>query len=270
MENHAILWKFNPVAEKQFSFQEFLQLVFQGDVSVLMSRSQYAMASSVYGDLDPAFEDPLKRLRFAGDPVKFAMTHQILRNLPALSAIVPVLFFSLLIASMVKLVLPFIRRWPTFIGNLIPDDEEEFDKFQSRDKRHAPEKIVVPRDLIKVGERLESTLSSGLNFLNISDHTDSESIRYEKKRSIKFAGYEQRKARLQLGEMTELSEIFKSWLQAWVRILPNIASCVGQIIGCHVVFGYWGNVCKPVAPMAVCISILGFSLESLGRFSYPF
>ena len=35
------------------------------------------------------------------------------------------------------------RRWPTFIGNLIPDDEEEFDKFKSRDKRHAPGNLTL-------------------------------------------------------------------------------------------------------------------------------
>jgi len=270
MDNHAILWKFNPVAEKQFSFKEFLQLVFNGDVSVLMSRSQYAMASSVSGDLDPVLEDPLKRLRFMGDPVKFAMTHQVLRNLPALSAIVPVLIFSLLIASMVKLVLPYLRRWPLFISNLMPEDEEEFGKFQPRDKRHAPDKIIVPRHLMKVGESLETALTTGLQFLKLSDHSDNDNIRYEHKRSIKFAGYEQRKARLQFGELSEMSQLFKSWLQAWVRILPNIAACVGQVIGCHIVYGYWGSMCKPVAPMAVCISVFGFSLESVGHFNYPF
>lgn len=277
--NHAVLWRFNPVADYDLKFKDFLHLVFLGDVELMLQRSQAGMVSSLAGQLDPELvADEKRRIRYMGDPVKFAMSAQILRNLPFLTAIVPVFIFSLFIASLVKLSLPFVRRWPIFMENFIDEGSGipfgKFGKFQRRKRRdeYGQEKVVVPSHIANITQILSNAVD-GLEYLAqgfTEDGKQDEVIRYRTERSIKFAGYNERKARLQLNELTNLSVVLRSWLLAWVRILPSIANCLGQLIGCHVQFSYWSSLCKPIVPVASCVSIFGFSLESVAFYSYPY
>eukprot|EP00088_Acartia_fossae_P025093 TRINITY_DN2594_c0_g1_i3.p1 TRINITY_DN2594_c0_g1~~TRINITY_DN2594_c0_g1_i3.p1 ORF type:complete len:283 (-),score=44.68 TRINITY_DN2594_c0_g1_i3:392-1210(-) len=267
--NHAILWRFNPPAEEDFTFHDFVKLVFHGDARLLLSRSQNAMAGNYVGMLDSELvEDEKRRIRYMGDPVKFAMAAQVLRNLPALSAVVPILIFSLLIATLVKLSLPFIRRWPILVDSWMPEEQSQGGwKFQSSRKRRDTGKADIPYYLYSIADKLENEgFENSINNLV----SDKDEVRYVKKRSIRFASYNQRKARYQLGELTDFSQIFRDWLRTWIRFLPNIANCLGQLIGCHVQFSYWASLCKPIVPVASCVSIFGFSLESLAHFGYPF
>jgi len=263
------------VAEEDWHFKDFLKLVFLGDVELLLSRSRKAMSSNVVAGLDEELvSDDKRRLRYFGDPVKFAMSTQVLRNLPAITAVVPIVIFSLAIASLVKLTLPFIRRWPILFENVM-GSPQEFGKWVPRRKREisSAQNATVSSHLEMVGVMLQKAVD-GIEYLaqGFPDNGQQDQVfRYNvTKRSTKFAGYNERKARIQIEGVTEISRILRDWLRAWVNILPNIANCLGQLIGCHVQWSYWDSLCKPIVPVASCVSVFGFSLESLANVAYPY
>lgn len=257
--------KVEPDENAFFSFKDFFQVFLLGDLRHILALSPFGYARSVADDLDPALTlTDERRLKYLGDPIKTAMLVQILRAFPYIVSIPAIFSLSLFIAAFSKFLIPFIRRFSTLIGQLVDNGGNR----NSRKKRDAHVTRggieLIPGHLKKMAVKLNSALD-GVQFLALQ-HAQNDStfnalhLKVLQKRSSRFAGYNERKARMGISEVSEVGLVVRSWIRTWITISPSIADCVGTLIGCYVRLAYWASACKPFATVTSCVSILGRSL----------
>jgi len=246
------------------TFYDFCKVFFLGDLTEVVKLSTFGYARTLADDLDPEQSSPENRLKYIGDPVKQAMLLQILRNFPYLASVPLIITLSLFIASFAKFTIPFIRRFSTLIGQLSGPQRKKRDVDGSIDGI-----LRIPGHLKNITATLSLALE-GVEYMAHQDTISQDFFRMPKKRSTKFASYDERKARIGISQVTEVGKVVRSWLKTWIDLAPTVSACFGQVIGCFVRFSYWSSHCKIYGPTTACFSVLGRAFGVVVTTSFKF
>jgi len=260
----SVFMEVRPEESNYLSFYDFCKIFFLGDLSEVFNLSTFGYAKTLADDLDPGQSTPENRLRYMGDPVKQAMLVQILRHFPHLAPVPVIISLALVIASFAKFTIPFIRRFAALISALSTPQRKK------REIEGGIDGIMSIPDHLK---NLTSTLSSaldGVEYLAELESQKSGLYSVPKKRSTKFANYDERKARASISKVTEVGKVVRSWIKTWIDVTPIISNCLGQVIGCLVRLSYWNSNCKIFGPATACIGALGRAIEVVVTTSFQF
>jgi len=265
----TIFFKTQPEIESYFSFKDFFKVFLLGDLRHMLDISTFGYGRTVADGLDPGLlEDPDLREKYLGDPIKTAMLIQILRRFPYLTAIPAIFALSLFIASFAKFTIPFIRRFSNIMDKFLPPApaRRKRDTVAMEGIRHIPEHL----------KELGRTLSEGMlavEYLALKSIEEKDGLRspvITKRSSTLFDSYDKRKARLAISGVSDVGKIIRSWLQAWVDMLPRVSMCSGQLIGCHVRYAFWATPCKPFGPVINCVSVFGKAIGVVLHYTTKF
>jgi len=251
----SVFYKTLPETERHFSLYDFIKVFIYGDIVHLMSFTPSGLGRHISLDLDSSFDDPKERAKFGGDPVKTAMLVQSLRRFPYIVSLPLIISLTVIIASLAKLSIPFIRR----LSNLTPA------LVNQRVKREAIDNVTaIPNELSRMGGVLARGLE-GVEFMALQSADQQEGYSFPSKRSTKFLTYHERKARLALAEVDLLGERIADWMRNFVNLLPSVGNCVGQVIGCHIRAAALLGNCPLFAPLTSCINVVGNAVRVLAN-----
>lgn len=253
--NFAVLYKTVPSTDVQFSFFDFIRVFVFGDVAHLLNFSPVGRGRDLSSDLDSDLNEFKDKEKFTGDSVKIAMLVQSLRRFPYVVSLPAIISLAVIIASFVKLSIPFIRR----ISVIAPFLASPTTRF----KREAIENVTsVPERLEQMGTILYQALE-GVEYFAWQDQQQGYSI--PSKRSTKFLNYDERRSRIFISEVNDVGDMLIDWLKAFVDTLPSIGKCAGQAVGCHIRKMYWGSFCSGFSLLASCINLAGNAVETVAE-----
>eukprot|EP00088_Acartia_fossae_P039340 TRINITY_DN40951_c0_g1_i1.p1 TRINITY_DN40951_c0_g1~~TRINITY_DN40951_c0_g1_i1.p1 ORF type:complete len:291 (+),score=7.74 TRINITY_DN40951_c0_g1_i1:37-873(+) len=266
----GVFFRSQPDVDSYFSFKDFFKVFLLGDIQYLLDHSAFGHGRSVADTLDPAFlSDPERRLKYTGDPVKLAMLAQVIRRFPYITAIPAIFSLALLIASFSKFTIPFIRRISNILDKFTSDSSRKKREYlASEGIRHIPGMLKGMLNTLANGvEAIEFLALENIEKQEGFSHPIARSRRYAEKR---FLSYDERKAKFALDEISDIGAVIKTWLESWVRLLPRLANCSGQLAGCFIRYQFWATPCKPWGPITNCFSLFGEALGTLADLSFRF
>jgi len=249
------------------TFYKFVKAFLFGDIFALMSTSPFAASSSPAEHLEPEFAyDSLLRKDFFGDPVKQAMFVQALRRWPYMTAIPVIFTFSIFIGSLLKLTVPFIKRFSLFLDGVL-DENRLLSVNSSRKKRDivALERIkLIPSEMSEACTVLAAAVEA-VEYLALSTVHDEHAFRWNLGRhSELYNSLNRPTATAHMHAGVEQAKMARGWVAQWQHLKSRFYECVDKIVNCHLRPSMKGvPECQQTSAKSACVTLLGAFLASL-------
>jgi len=100
---------------------------------------------------------------------------------------------------------------------------------------------------------------------------EEEAERVGKEEEVERVGKEEEDDRVGKEELpeynvapyTKIEVLVRETIGSFADVLPQMGSCLGAMIGCHVRLAFWGNVCSPFGTIITCSGLVGRSISHL-------
>jgi len=249
------------------TFYKFIKIFLFGDIFALMSTSPFAASNSPTEHLEPEFAfDNMLREDFFGDPVKQAMFVQSLRRWPYMTAIPVIFTFSIFIGSLLKLIIPFIRRFTSLLDSLMVENKLA-GAHSTRKKRDivALERIkLIPSEMTEACTALAAAVEA-VEYLALSTAHDEDAFRWNIERhSVLYNNVTKPAATANMHTGVKIGKMAVGWIAQWQKLKSRFHKCLDQIVSCHLRPSRKGvTECQHDSSKSACVTLLGAFLASL-------